>query len=281
MCVHFREGSFSTQDTRKRILSLIANDLKRLGYRHMRTTSLKPKHVWALVRDWEARDLSLSTVKNRMSALRWWAKHARCKNSIAATNEHYGIGKRSYVAQESKAAGLPNNQLERVTDPYVRLSLRLQEAFGLRREEAMKFQVRYADQGDNIRLKSSWCKGGRAREIPVRTTAQRKLLDEIRQFTGGGAKASLIPAELKYVQQLHRYEYQTQQAGLSKMHGLRHAYAQDRYRDLTGWNCPVRGGPTKKDMNPADQQQDYHARMTVSVELGHGREEITTVYLGR
>ncbi|GAB3112559.1 hypothetical protein GCM10027217_41860 [Pseudomaricurvus hydrocarbonicus] len=32
-------------------------------------------------------------------------------------------------------------------------------------------------------------------------------------------------------------------AGLSKLHGLRHAYAQERYRELTGWNAPANGGP--------------------------------------
>ena len=281
MCRHFREGSFSTQDTRKRILTQVADDLKRLGYRHMRPTSLKAKHVWALVEDWKARELSLSTIKNRMSAVRWWARHARCRDSVAAKNSHYGIGERTYVAQESKATTLPQEKLDRVTDPYVQLSLRLQQAFGLRREESMKFQVRYADQGNHIRLKSSWCKGGRPREIPVRTAAQRALLDEIRTVTGGGAKVSLIPAKLKYVEQLHKYEYQTQQAELSNMHGLRHAYAQERYLELTGWPCPVQGGPHRTAMSPVDRASDETARLTIAEELGHGREEITTVYLGR
>ena len=42
------------------------------------------------------------------------------------------------------------------------MSLELQQAFGLRREEAMKFQPSFADQGDHIRLKGSWTKGGKA-----------------------------------------------------------------------------------------------------------------------
>ena len=42
------------------------------------------------------------------------------------------------------------------------MSLELQRAFGLRREEAMKFQPSYADQKDHITLKASWTKGGRA-----------------------------------------------------------------------------------------------------------------------
>ncbi len=61
LCARRREGSFSTQNTRRRLLNVIADDLRRLGYRNMQLTSLKAKHVWALVRDWQERDLSVAT----------------------------------------------------------------------------------------------------------------------------------------------------------------------------------------------------------------------------
>ena len=54
-------------------------------------------------------------------------------------NSAYDIGKRSQVGQESKAQRLDETKLDRISDPYVRLSLRLQAEFGLRREEAIKF----------------------------------------------------------------------------------------------------------------------------------------------
>ncbi len=69
--------------------------------------------------------------------------------------------------------------------------------------------------------------------------------------------------------------------GLSKTHGLRHAYAQDRYREITGWAAPAAGGPTSKQLNPAQRDRDQLARLQISRELGHGREQITAVYLGR
>ncbi len=281
LCARRRDGSFSTQNTRRRLLNVIVDDLRRLGYRNMRVDSLKQKHVWALVRDWQARDLSVATQKNRMTALRWWANQTNRTDMVAKTNDHYGIDRRTYVAEHSKATELDSEKLGKVTDPYVALALRLQQAFGLRREEAIKFQVHYADHGDRLKLKANWCKGGRPREVPVHTAAQRALLEEIRQFTGGGPDVSLIPSALRYVDQLRRYEYQTQQCGLSKMHGLRHAYAQDRYSELTGWACPVRGGPSRRELDPTARKTDFEVRMQISAELGHGREEITTVYLGR
>jgi hypothetical protein len=91
----------------------------------------------------------------------------------------------------------------------------------------------------------------------------------------------LIPSHRNYVQQLRIYEGHTIRAGLSKMHGLRHAYAQQRYEDLTGWKSPAAGGMPVKLLNPEQREQDHQARLFVSRELGHEREQISTVYLGR
>ena len=55
---------------------------------------------------------------------------------------------------------LDRAKLAQVRDERVRLSLELQAAFGLRREEAIKFRVADADRGDRIALRPSWCKGG-------------------------------------------------------------------------------------------------------------------------
>ena len=150
---------------------------------------------------------------------------------IAKDNDVYGIGKRQYVAKESKAQELDDKKLSLVSDPFVNLSIRLQAAFGLRREEAIKFKPNYAVQDDHIKLKSSWTKGGRARTVPITNAEQRRLLEDIKALAGGGA---LIPPHLNYVKQLHRYEKQSAKAGLSHLHGLRHGYAQRRYFELTG-----------------------------------------------
>jgi hypothetical protein len=79
---------------------------------------------------------------------------------------------------------------------------------------------------------------------------------------------------------LHCYERQLRNAGLTKLHGLRHAYAQQRYKELTGWTAPVAGGPTSKQLNPEQRALDYEARTMISHELGHARAEISAVYLG-
>jgi len=278
ICRANRDGSYSTQATRSRMLDLIANQLHELGYKHMQARSLKPKHVDALVSLWKDKSISVGTFKNRLSALRWWANKVGKADIIAKDNNAYGIGHRSYVGQESKAKLLDEKQLEKVSDEHVRLSLRLQAAFGLRREEAIKFSPNYAIKDDHIKLKSSWTKGGRARTVPIRNDEQRRLLEDVRKLAQGGA---LISPDKNYEKQLHRYERQVRTAGIKNPHGLRHAYAQRRYEELTGWKSPLAGGPASKSLTKDQRARDKGARETISRELGHSREEISTRYLGR
>ncbi len=277
LCRRNKDGSHATQADRLRGLTLVARQLGEAGFRRMSATSLKGKHVAALVERWQAEGLSAGTLKNRMAYLRWWAEKVGKAGIIPADNTRLGIPQRQHVtnADKSKALG---GALDGVRDAHVRMSLQLQQAFGLRREESIKFQPGYADHGDHIVLKGSWTKGGRERTVPITTAEQRRLLDLVRQLAGAG---SLIPAHKSFIQQRHTYDGQCKAAGLSNMHGLRHRYAQDRYEVLTGWKAPAAGGPSARSLTRAQRAVDARARQTISRELGHERTQITAVYLGR
>ena len=273
LCRRNRDGSHATQRDRERVLTLIADQLHALGFRGMNSRSLKPKHVEALLKQWRREDLSVGTIKNRMAAMRWWAQKVDRQNVIARSNDHYGIPERTFIADVSKAKTVDATDLDKVRDPHVRMSLELQSAFGLRREEAIKFAPSYADKGDHLLLKASWTKGGKARMIPVRTAEQRDVLDRAHRLAGGG---SLIPSERNYRQQLRVYERHTANAGLSKLHGLRHQYAQTRYEELTGWKAPAAGGPPARTLSTEQRALDREARLTISRELGHERPAIVS-----
>ena len=278
LCKRNHDGAKTTQSDRERRLTQIANQLYGLGYQNLTAHGLKPKHIDALVERWKGEGLSAGTIKNRMADLRWWAEKINKPSILAKDNDHYSIDRRVYVTNISKAQELDQQKLDVISDPYVKMSLRLQEAFGLRREESIKFIGAWADHDDKIVLKASWCKGGREREIPIRNEPQRNLLNEVKAFAKG---KSLIPATLTYVQQLRRYEDHTSKAGLCKMHGLRHAFAQQRYYELTGRHAPAAGGMTSKELTKEEKQLDRQARLIISAELGHEREQITAIYLGR
>ncbi len=278
LCQRNRDGSFATQRDRERVLDLVASQLRDLGYRHMRADSLRSKHVERLVANWKAAGLAVGTIKNRLAELRWWAEKIGKPSVVARDNAHYGIGQRQFVTNASKARDVTADDLSKITDPYTQASLKLAAAFGLRRAESIKIQPAWADRGDRLALKSTWTKGGRAREIPIRTEAQRQILQDAKHLAGRG---SLIPAERNYVQQLRRFEHQCAAAGVRRVHRLRHQYAQARYRELTGWRAPAAGGPRSKALTPEQKELDREARLTISRELGHEREQITAVYLGR
>ena len=271
-----REGAFLTRRDRSYALNQAADMLHALGFRRLRATGLKRKHVNALVAEWQRRGLAVGTVKNRMSALRWWAEHVGHPGGVG-TNAAHGIGERRYVTNEDRSQRLDADKLARVSDACVRMALELQAAFGLRREEAIKFAPAYADYGDRVRIKASWAKGGRAREIPIWREGQRAVLDAARRLAGGGA---LIPGGRNYLGQRKVYEKQTQAADLARMHGLRHAYAQARYEALTGWKAPAAGGPRRRSLGPAKRRIDKAARMTIARELGHGRIAVVAQYCG-
>jgi hypothetical protein len=272
-----REGSYGTQVQRERDLTLIANQLRELGYRGMNSHSLKPKHVESLVGHWLEKEVTTGTIKNRMSAVRWWARKVNRQNVVARSNDHYGIPNRIFVTNTSKAKSILEVDLAKVRDEHVKMSLELQQAFGLRREESIKFIPSYADQGDHLTLKPSWTKGGKARVIPIRTEEQREVLNRAHKLAG---KGSLIPSSRNYVQQVRIYDGHTIRAGLSKMHGLRHRYAQHRYEELTGWKSPAAGGPPSKLLAGDQRDRDREARNIISRELGHERHQVVSVYLG-
>ena len=274
-----RENSYNTQRARRVIVKMMADQLGDMGFMRLKAKNLKEKHALALVERWKGEGLGAGTLKNRMGVLRWVYEKVGKSWMVAKSNAEYGIENRRYVTNVNKAQELTRECLDRIKSEHVRLSVEMQRAFGLRREEAMKVRVAWADRGTYLKLEGSWTKGGRERTVPIRTEAQRELLDRVRALTGNG---SLIPEGSKYIEHLKQYENQTAAAGLEKLHGLRHAYAQERYREITGWLPPAAGGPSSEELaRDGRREEDRAARLQISRELGHSREQISVVYCGR
>jgi len=279
LCRRNRDGSYATQADREHILDLIADQLHEMGVTKLRAQGFKPKHVQMLVDRWLAEELSPGTVKNRMSALRWLAEKIGKQNIVERSNAAYGIPDRVYVSNVSKAKELDKDQLDELRCPYTAMSLRLEEGFGMRRESSIKIVPGQADQGDCLVLKDSWNKGGREIRIPIRTPEQRALLEEAKALAKG--KSLVAPGYKTYRAYLTHFRYECERVGINGVHGYRHRYAQGRYRELTGWECPARGGPTSKQLTKEQKGRDREVRLQISHEMGHGRAQIVSVYCGK
>lgn len=275
MCKHNADGSETTQANRIYGLMGICRELREMGFVLPSANSLKPRHVTALVSSWKGRGLSEATIKNRMSWLRWWATKTNRRPAVPKANAALGIadtkafkGRRAAATSRDRLANLPER---------MQLAIRLQMAFGMRLEECLKVKVAIADKGTILALKDSWCKGGRARSIPIVHARQRDLVDEVHRVCGN---ESLVPAGMKYIRYRKQVEKAALKAGVTNMHKHRHWYACWRYETLTGRKAPSEGGPTHDRLTPAERRPLDEARLAISRELGHNRIEVTDAYLG-
>lgn len=165
--------------------------------------------------------------------------------------------------------------------PVTAMQMRLSGAFGTRVQEFLMFRpgVKVSDGMDCIYLDEG-TKGGRPRFVPVETQAQRELL--IQAKTMANPVSGLLVANPGYsLRQAIKYHSNLMaKLGITKKqlgittHGLRHGYACDLYKKITGVDAPVLGG------GPVDKELDKKARKEIAERLGHSRTDITSNYIG-
>lgn len=276
---HDQGGSFTSRQNRKDMLLLMAGQLHDMGFKKMRARDIGGRHVNRLVTLWNEQGKTAGVMKNRMVVVRWWANKVGRGHVVAKRNEFYGIPTRP-LNKVSRAVELNDALLEGIDGPYrdrICASLHLQRYLGLRTEESLKvrpYQAVERDEGGlitRVNMRGSWCKNGRPRSLPIRTDKQREVLEQATQIAGRG---SMIPDHLSYVKYLRKFRYRCNKVGLTRFHGLRHRYAQQRYRELTGSLPPNCDGPLES------WAVDDRARRVISEELGHGRKNVTSAYLG-
>ena len=278
-----RGYSFASRADMRHMLNRCIKDLHELGYKIGHIQGLKPKHIHVLVEHWKKQDKKPATIKNYMSKLRKVAVLLEKPQLVKPSNDNYKISRRSYAPTYNKAINQIN--FSKCTDPMIRLSLEAQSLFGLRREESMKLILSEAWVGDSLRIKPSWTKGGIGRTLQITNHDQRQWLIKASQQVPVGQ--SLIPKDRSYKQHLSHYQAQARAMGVCKLHGLRHAYAQRRYHELTkqldpsgkGLICPIAGGKPTKLLTRDEKIIDRRAREKLSRILGHSRVAITKIYL--
>lgn len=282
--------SHETMDGRRHLLVLSMRELRGLGFTLESPRNLQQRHIRALATSWEERGLSSSTIANRMSVLRalaiWIGKPNLIQKAADFVKNPASV-RRTQATTEDKswsAAGIDIPALVGLVEQYdwrVGLQLRLMQAFGLRRKEAVMFRPQKADMGLAIRVRDG-TKGGRERVIPVETLEQRELLDFAK------TKVKTVNGHIGHPdhdlkQALRRFTYVLERFGITKNglgvtpHGLRHQHLNDLYERIAGAPSPVRSGSLTADI---DQLTHDIARARVSQEAGHARLAISNAYIG-
>ena len=237
--------------------------------------------------------LEESTAQNYVSAVNRVLEIARGDKALhVSPTRDCGIPKRVGVASTNLAASAEeHNAWIGIIDPRIAVLLELQRAFGLRFEESAKLDARSARQ----HIHTGWLpvtdgtKGGRKRRVPIVRDDQVDVLE--RAAEAQGDDRSLIFGTMLYDDFRRQCYRDTVRNGI-RFHRERHAYAQQRYRDLVGVDCPVATGidhgrahhiwlAEKLGISvEAAKQIDSTARDQVAQELGHNRREVSNAYLG-
>ncbi|GAB3497618.1 hypothetical protein GCM10027399_21830 [Curvibacter fontanus] len=299
-----RPVSEATSDAYGDTLQLIIAELREDGAAVRNLSELGKAHLLRLIKRWNARQLSTSTIQNRLSRLRRFFNFigkghilptAARLNALLLDNGISPIPPRSIVARESKAwkekAVDFDVVLEKVRAncPTTALQLEFQAAFGLRVKESIMIKPHECDMGDHLRIKYG-TKGGLERSVRFDNEEkaaawQREILECAKLVADHHPKRILALRGRTLEQSLRHFYYQMRKIGVTRAtlgvtaHGLRHEFAARRYCQVAGFEPPVSAGsPTV--VNAMVKEADLEARKQVSLDMGHFRLDIAGAYIG-
>ena len=286
---HCRQGSYRTRP-RYRAAMVDYCAFVAQKYHLQKLANTKDKHVKAWVVSMQSRHLAPSTIKTNLSGLRFFL--AQTSDADIVRNEYLGLTKRvltgidrywleeEFVGMQSIATKL--NRYDIV------LILQCSRYMGLRIHEIIKMdraQVEKALRQNEITVRG---KGGRIRNIPLSPEAKEillQLLDGSRRgekiFVSANMKAHQVQHQVRNFIYNHRekvqHEFRPNQIDQQYMrelgingysaaltiHGLRHLWAKEQYIQ-------------RRDQGLSPKQ----ARKEVAHLVGHGRDQVTSIYLG-
>ena len=209
--------------------------------------------------------LTDATIINYVSSLRSFLFETK-RTNITASNGELGLKRViEYKDKSLKSKGINLNEKlsyfkEKDTNVYTQL--KLAEIAGLRREESIHAGLALTKgysvlKGNVLKLKGSWCKNGRPRNIAL----SGEKVKEIRELQKH-AMNNEYRTDRNLKQEKDHLSNSIKAQGFN-IHAVRHSEAQERFSEL------INKGFNEKE-----------AKMAVSQELGHNRDYITKVYLG-
>ena len=294
-----RQATKETRRARREGLKNVASTLQK-DFKLNRIENLKEKHLNHVVEQWKDDGRKPSWIKNQCTHLRWLCRQIGKPTLLPKKNDDLGIERRKIDYNTDKAWN-PSKDLKQELPEAQSLHVELTREFGMRFQEAAKFKPEENHHGDRIDIIHG-TKGGREREldrteqlgeprsIQARTERQQDLLGRLKTYLVERGIESLSAEKKTYAQFRDATYYQYQKHGITKSgvgtaHGLRHAYAQDRYREITGWKPPAAMTPEERKefragMSSEQKELDRSARSEISHELGHGRSQVSSNYVG-
>jgi hypothetical protein len=203
------------------------------------------------------------------------------------------LGMRRNSVRRSVPQGQDRAHVKRIVDvlcehqmPRAAAIAQMARATGMRLREAVLADLprlkREAEQLGKINIQDG-TKGGRSGASAPRWIAvDDQIRDALRyaeQVSPDGSRNLIAPDEsyLDFQRGVVRPAREIlHQHNLKGFHELRAAYACERYEQITRHLAPINGG----NCYQFDRRLDQDARVQISYELGHGRIDVVSAYMG-
>ncbi|MDV3058688.1 MULTISPECIES: integrase domain-containing protein [Pseudomonas] len=237
--------------------------------------------------------IGIATAQNRLSSVNRTMAALRGDQYVKVPSPSKALGMRRTSVRQSVPQGQYREHVKRIVDelcehqmPRAAAIVQLARATGMRLREAILADLprlrREAEHYDKINIQDG-TKGGRGGATAPRwVTVDDHIHEALRyaeQVSPDGSRNLLAPNEsyLDFQREivrpardiLHTYN-------LKGFHELRAAYACERYEQITHHLAPINGGRCRR----LDPCLDREARLQISYELGHGRIDVVSAYIG-
>ena len=237
-----------------------------------------------LVSAWQDRGLEVGTIQNKMTTVRHILSAA--DNKIPISNVELGISEGRDVlnsANVNKACSLPSAEKLSSMDKTLSGAILLSAAYGLRRDESLYIvhaltQRHSVSENNKLIIPRGKGKGTVARTFEMRDNGAT-LRAVAQSVSGLKTYTKIDKSRIEHFR--NRLENEVRKIPNFNMHGLRHAYMQERYLSLTGLTAPAAGGLKYADMTEAQKESYHSACNALSPESGHTRETIIRSYIGK
>ncbi|WP_095131550.1 integrase domain-containing protein [Pseudomonas sp. Irchel s3h14] len=241
----------------------------------------------------ERGELALATAQNRLSSVNRTMAALRGNQYVKVVSPSKALGMRRTSVRRSVPQGQDREQVKRIVDvlcehqyPRAAAIAQLARATGMRLREAILADLprlqREAEQLGRINIQDG-TKGGRSgASAPLWITVDEHIRDTLAfalQVSPFGSRNLLAPNEsyLDFQREIVRPARDILHThNLKGFHELRAAYACERYEQITHHLAPINGGTCRR----LDPRLDQEARLQISYELGHGRIDVVSAYIG-
>ena len=237
--------------------------------------------------------IGIATAQNRLSSVNRNMAALRGDQYVKVPSPSKALGMRRTSVRRSLPQGQDREHVKRIVEVLCEHQMQraaaiaqLARATGMRLREAILADLprlkREAEQYGKINIQEG-TKGGRSgASAPRWITMDEHIRDALAfalQVSPGGSRNLLAPNEryLDFQRGIVRPARDILHThNLKGFHELRAAFACERYEQITQHPAPINGGRCFQ----LDQHLDKVARDQISYELGHGRVDVVSAYIG-